>query len=630
MFDNEEMNDDDTAGFDDNEKACRAGDASETPEGGELPGATATYSPEDNKLRLYSPTRLDAELYARVKAAGFKWAPRQQLFVAPMWTPDRADLLIELCGDIGDEDTSLVDRAEERAERFGEYRENRIEDAEAAKAAVDRIADGIPMGQPILVGHHSEKHARKDAEKIKAGMRRAVKMWETAEYWKRRAAGAIRHAKYKELPAVRARRIKGLEADKRKQEKIIAQSEKYLRAWSTPDLTRKQATFLANYDHQNLPATPEKPYGTSLWSELEEGRMDAGAAAALAKARHERNIAYHRKWLQHVELRLTYERAMLGETGGTVADKTGPEKGGAVRCWASRRGGWSYIQKVNKVSVTILDNWDNGGPNFKRTIEFDKLTAVMTAAQVEEARAAGRIVELPNGIGFHLREPGDETSQPETRDEMHERQHREAVAAAEAEKRADEERRASFGAMRDSLKVGVVVVSAPQLFPTPPDTAEYLVAKLHVREHHSVLEPSAGTGNIVRAMLEAQPRDVTAIEINAQLAEQLRRQFPSVNVRCHDFLTGPMYGRFDRIGMNPPFADGQDVEHVTHAFGWLADGGRLVAVMSAGTKFRKDKKTKAFRAFVESVGGEIEDLPEDSFKESGTSVRTVLVTLEKE
>ena len=31
---------------------------------------TATYSPEDNKLRLYDLTRLPADLYARVKAAG--------------------------------------------------------------------------------------------------------------------------------------------------------------------------------------------------------------------------------------------------------------------------------------------------------------------------------------------------------------------------------------------------------------------------------------------------------------------------------------------------------------------------------------------------------------------------------
>lgn len=69
---------------------------------------TATYSPEDNKLRLYPSSRLDSATYERVKAAGFKWAPRQELFVAPMWTPAREDLLMELCGEIGDEDNDAA------------------------------------------------------------------------------------------------------------------------------------------------------------------------------------------------------------------------------------------------------------------------------------------------------------------------------------------------------------------------------------------------------------------------------------------------------------------------------------------------------------------------------------------
>src|SRR5438034_4237232 len=102
---------------------------------------TATYSPEDNKLRLYSVARLDAGTYGRIKGAGFGWAPQQKLFVAPRWTPDREDLLLELCGDIGDEDTSLVDRADERAERFEGYSEHRLEDAERAREAVAAIAD---------------------------------------------------------------------------------------------------------------------------------------------------------------------------------------------------------------------------------------------------------------------------------------------------------------------------------------------------------------------------------------------------------------------------------------------------------------------------------------------------------
>ncbi|EIC1206273.1 DUF3560 domain-containing protein, partial [Escherichia coli] len=35
----------------------------------------ATYSPDDNKLRLYAASRLDPETYKKVHDAGFCWAP---------------------------------------------------------------------------------------------------------------------------------------------------------------------------------------------------------------------------------------------------------------------------------------------------------------------------------------------------------------------------------------------------------------------------------------------------------------------------------------------------------------------------------------------------------------------------
>jgi hypothetical protein len=289
---------------------------------------TATYSPEDNKLRLYPSHRLDTDEYNRVKAAGFKWAPRQELFVAPMWTPQRADLLEELCGEIGDEDTSLVDRAEERAERFEEYSQHRAQDADRAHAAVAAIADNIPLGQPILVGHHSERHARRDAEKIENGMRRAIKMWDTSKYWTSRAKGAIRHAKYKELPSVRARRIKGLEADKRRNEKSLAQSEKFLKAWTREPMTLEWAIKISNFDHISRPfplaefprELPASQYegDMGLWSALDGGIITAEQARDIAIPVHAAMIAHYQRWIAHTENRLAYERAMLEEAGGCL------------------------------------------------------------------------------------------------------------------------------------------------------------------------------------------------------------------------------------------------------------------------------------------------------------------------
>jgi hypothetical protein len=328
---------------------------------------TATYSPEDNKLRLYSDARLGKDTYERVKAAGFKWAPKQELFVAPAWTPDREDLLLDLCGEIGDEDTSLVERAEERSSRFEDYSDKRETDAERAKAAVEAIAGQIPLGQPILVGHHSEKHARKHAEQIQNGMRKAVQLWRTSQYWADRAAGAIRNAKYKERADVRARRIKGLEADERKRAKEKAEAETTLATWSK-DYTREQFYHIAGRSNGCYVADTWTAY--DILRPTEEGRYDSAPEMTLeevkdkVRANCRARIERAGRWLEHLGNRLAYERAMMQESGGIPADKVGPEKGGACRCWASPGygKGWSYIVKVNKVSVTVLDNWGNGGP----------------------------------------------------------------------------------------------------------------------------------------------------------------------------------------------------------------------------------------------------------------------------
>lgn len=561
---------------------------------------TATYSPEDNKLRLYPFSRLAPETYARVKAAGFAWAPRQELFVAPMWTPGREDLLIELCGEVDDEDTSLVERAEERAERFEDYSEKREREAYAAKAAVDAVADNIPPGQPILVGHHSERRARKDAERIESGMRRAVNLWKTSKYWADRAAGAIAHAKYKENPAVRARRIKKIEADARRAAKEKARLEATLKLWDNggEPLTMERALLIANTAHDGGITLPGGEHHWSAWSALKDGLVTPEYVQERKRVTIPAAVAHHERWIEHYDNRLAYERAMLAESGGTAADRNKPEKGGAVRCWCSPGygKGWSYVKKVNKVSVTVEDNFGTGGKNFTRTIPFDKLAAVMSKADVDAARAAGRLAESAYGDGFFLAdEPVKE---------------RPAYRPPEP---------TEFDALEDALKAGVKAVSAPHLFPTPPDVARRVVELADVRDEHTVLEPSAGTGSLVRAVRAAAPGAcVHAVEINCRLADGLR-SLPVNDVRCGDFLECDP-GDFDRIVMNPPFDNGADIRHVEHALTLLRDGGRLVSVVANGPR-QREKLMPLATAWV--------DLPAGSFAESGTNVNAAIVVIDK-
>ena len=575
---------------------------------------TATYSPDDNKLRLYPAHRLGADEYARVKGAGFKWAPRQELFVAPMWTPEREDVLMEFCGEIGDEDKSLVERAEERADRFEDYSTNRQQDADAAHRAVSAITDHIPLGQPILIGHHSERRARKDAERIENGMRKAVKLWETSKYWQQRAAGALHHAKYKEMPSVRARRIKGLEADKRKAERNKAQAEKFLNAYRDPEArtaTLKDGRGLVSA----LLATYEGGLSFENQRRFERGELGFEEALKMATGAKERIIAHAMRWIAHYDNRLTYERAMLAESGGTVSDQIKPEVGGAVRCLWSPRGGWAYIKKVNKVTITILHCWNEGGRIFRHNEPLDKLRAVMSKAQVDEAREKGLLNEIDER-GFYLSEPAE--PKPE----------------APQPPKQESETDARFKALREAAREGVQIVSAPQLFPTPAALASRMVQLARPQIGQRVLEPSAGTGRLLEALPGVLPAgfgaprqtcaDVVAVELNLGLANALKSGGLAQTVLQADFLECSIeeLGRFDVVLMNPPFENAADIKHIKHAFSMLKPGGRLVAICANGPR-----QAAELRGLVDSTGGTWEDLPAGTFAAEGTGVNTTLLVL---
>jgi SAM-dependent methyltransferase len=651
---------------------------------------TATYSPEDNKLRLYASSRLEPELYKRVHAAGFRWAPKQELFVCPMWRPSAEDLLVELCGEVGDEDTSLVDRAEARAERFEGYQERRAEDADRAHAAVHAICDGIPLGQPILVGHHSERHARKDAERIDNGMRKAVKMWETSEYWKRRAAGAVHAAKYKELPQVRARRIKGIEADKRREERRKKEAEMFLELWAddAARIVRKdadgrpiettfleRARYLCGRDHISKKFSLEeypRPEGASkyedmmsLWSALggsgREGDqvafITAEQARDIAVRVHERTIASCNRWIAHYENRLVYEVAMLEEQGAgellkpkprpkqlPICNYRAPEGLDIPNVW--RRG---ELERYPQVEMTQAE-YAKIGTDYKGTHVVGGSHRVRTCVR-QHARVCVFLTDSKVHAVPEIVERKPVEAKQESAAEMEEREHQENVKkladierqeqageqAAEAREPEQLEPEASapsqedkFSAMREQLKAGVKVVGVPQLFPTPMELARLMVAWADIRPEHRVLEPSAGTGNILKAIGDGP--DKVAVEINYDLVRMLASCGVSgLRVVHGDFLEwtsgdcqGGLGGLFDRVVMNPPFENGQDIRHIRHAWEMLKPGGRLVAVCAGGPRQERELRPR-----VEAYLGRWEPLPAGTFKDAGTSVNTVLMMMDK-
>lgn len=168
-----------------------------------------------------------------------------------------------------------------------------------------------------------------------------------------------------------------------------------------------------------------------------------------------------------------------------------------------------------------------------------------------------------------------------------------------------------------------------QFFETPDAVADWLVMNAGgITSGATVLEPSAGRGAIVRAILRTCPDAVVdcyeLMPENRQFLSSLER----VNLRGHDFIK-EAEGTWSYIFANPPFSGNQDIDHVMHMYNHLAPGGVLAAIMSPHWKIASEKKCESFRQFLLSIDAKVLDINPGEFKSSGTSIATTAVFIKK-
>lgn len=279
---------------------------------------SATYSVEDNKIRLYASSRLDAETYALVKAAGFSWAPRQELFVAPKWTPEREDLAIKLAGEIEPEEMTLAERAIVKAERLDNLAHKRRHEAEAMTRHADDLSQAFFMGQPILVGHHSERKARKTQERMHSAQSKAVKAEKAANYWLYRATGVEHFANMKNDPRTRSNRIKTLLSELRDLQRGINLAHGALEIWAKLTTDEQIVHALGNMDSRATMSSFD-----TYWK-VDKGELTPAEARkhCIAGAEAVINGPNRKRWIDHILNRLAFERSMLGDVPRFDGDLT--------------------------------------------------------------------------------------------------------------------------------------------------------------------------------------------------------------------------------------------------------------------------------------------------------------------
>lgn len=196
----------------------------------------------------------------------------------------------------------------------------------------------------------------------------------------------------------------------------------------------------------------------------------------------------------------------------------------------------------------------------------------------------------------------------------------------------------------------VMAASAADGFvPTPATLAEDVVERfglLYGCGRLSVLEPSAGTGAFVDMIAGVGSRAVDrewltvhAVEPNARRLARIdqddRPNVTAFRATLEEFAaSGRALGtRYDRVIMNPPFSVPGNalvwIDHVLTAWELLAPGGRLAAIVPAAVlSERVGRKHTELRALIARHGG-MEEQEADAFAESGKTVATAVVWLDR-
>jgi hypothetical protein len=219
----------------------------------------------------------------------------------------------------------------------------------------------------------------------------AVNQWRKAEYWHERTRGVISHALHKSSAPVRRGRIKELEAHQRKFLADVEKCQQRYDDWKklltmdgideviplddggfsivNPNPAQQFAYLLCSdgRDHASLwhptneavNAKAREIWGHGLgtydllckdsFASVPMERLTPRQVAELYLSRIKNPAEQESfiRWREHYEMRLTYERAMLENEGGSAANVE-MVPGGFVNI----RGEWYQIQKVNRSTAT--------------------------------------------------------------------------------------------------------------------------------------------------------------------------------------------------------------------------------------------------------------------------------------
>ncbi|WP_433426213.1 DUF3560 domain-containing protein (plasmid) [Microtetraspora malaysiensis] len=313
---------------------------------------TIKHTHEDGTL-VYGTRKGDGvyDIIRKYENGNFKFFPSLRMIglrnsrdrVADRWAINAAaealrkagfEVEVEIDDNFRDRAQVLEDKADRLEDRRDALEAKADRHAGVASAAHDRahqISERFAAGQPILVGHHSERGARADRKRMDQAMRKSIDENDKAQDAARRANAVGSQMRRSATPAVTARRIKTAEAELRKIQK------------SLDGHTRR------HLDHAGQP----------YYIEVHDAATGDHRERLLArKAQLENQLGYDR-----AQLAAAVEAGEYVEWG-----KHNVHVGDVVRYWGLRP---STVVKVNRTTVAV-----ESGYSWPDKVKFTDIRAV--------------------------------------------------------------------------------------------------------------------------------------------------------------------------------------------------------------------------------------------------------------
>lgn len=245
------------------------------------------------------------------------------------------------------------ERLERKVERRQAWAESADARAEARFATAHDIVSHIPLGQPILVGHHSERRHRRDLDRMASNMDKGLEASKLAEHHRARAQGLATQLE-RTIFADDADAITQLEAK-------IAGLERLVTQWKAINAAYKKAKGgegwgdalgLSRETQQRMASEVGRyswikaPIEAYQFSNARNRIRQARERIAQIRARNERATQAEQAGGVAIETHGDYVRV-------TFAEKPAREILDALRAAGFRWGGGSWVGRADQMPETI-------------------------------------------------------------------------------------------------------------------------------------------------------------------------------------------------------------------------------------------------------------------------------------